>query len=110
MIRKTAEERPGGHMDARMPIIDADAHINEPVVRLDAPDDERAPWRVLAERHPGWQQAGQSGPASSGPTRCACTGSTAMPSGSGRDSHPRFPRSWVPRKWARGHGFRAWNL
>lgn len=44
-----------------MLVIDADAHINEPVVRLDAPDDELAPWRVLAERHPGWQQAGKSG-------------------------------------------------
>jgi len=48
-------------MDARMLVIDADAHINEPVVRLDAPDNELAPWRVLAERHPGWQQAGKSG-------------------------------------------------
>ena len=44
-----------------MLVIDADAHINEPVVRLDAPDDELTPWRVLAERHPGWQQAGKSG-------------------------------------------------
>jgi uncharacterized protein len=48
-------------MDARTPVIDADAHINEPVVRLDAPDDELAPWRALAERHPGWQRAGESG-------------------------------------------------
>ena len=48
-------------MDARMLVIDADAHINEPVVRLDAPDDELAPWRALAEKHPGWQRAGQSG-------------------------------------------------
>jgi predicted TIM-barrel fold metal-dependent hydrolase len=48
-------------MDARMLVIDADAHINEPVVRLDAPDDELAPWRELSERHPGWQQAGRSG-------------------------------------------------
>lgn len=45
MIRKTAKERSGGHMDARMLVIDADAHINEPVVRLDAPDDELAPGR-----------------------------------------------------------------
>jgi predicted TIM-barrel fold metal-dependent hydrolase len=48
-------------MDARMLVIDADAHINEPVVRFDASDDELAPWRALAERHPGWQQAGRSG-------------------------------------------------
>ena len=48
-------------MSARMPVIDADAHINEPVVRLDAPDDELAPWRALTDRHRGWQQAGQSG-------------------------------------------------
>jgi hypothetical protein len=61
MSRKTAEERVGVHMDARMLVIDADAHINEPVVRLDAPDDELAPWRGLAERHPRWQQAGRSG-------------------------------------------------
>jgi 3-oxocholest-4-en-26-oyl-CoA dehydrogenase beta subunit len=40
-------------MDARMLVIDADAHINEPVVRLDAPDHELAPWRALSERHPG---------------------------------------------------------
>lgn len=48
-------------MDMSRAVVDADAHINEPVVRLDPPDDELAPWRALAERHPGWQQAGQSG-------------------------------------------------
>jgi predicted TIM-barrel fold metal-dependent hydrolase len=48
-------------MDGSAPVIDADAHINEPVVRLDPPDDELAAWKVLAERHPGWQQPGQSG-------------------------------------------------
>lgn len=50
----------GGAVE-RIPIVDADAHINEPVVRLHAPEDELAPWTVLAERHPGWQQPGQSG-------------------------------------------------
>jgi hypothetical protein len=59
MGRKTAQERSGGHMDAGTLVIDA--HINEPVVRLDAADDELAPWRALADRHPGWQQAGHSG-------------------------------------------------
>jgi predicted TIM-barrel fold metal-dependent hydrolase len=48
-------------MDGRTRVIDADAHINEPVVRLDAPEDELAPWKALTDRHPGWQQAGQSG-------------------------------------------------
>jgi predicted TIM-barrel fold metal-dependent hydrolase len=44
-----------------MPIVDADAHINEPVVRPDAPEDEMAPWANLAEHYPGWQQRGRSG-------------------------------------------------
>jgi uncharacterized protein len=48
-------------MDARTLVIDADAHINEPVVRLDTADDELAPWRALSERYPGWQRAGSSG-------------------------------------------------
>jgi hypothetical protein len=61
MIRKTDQERSGGHMDARTLVIDADAHINEPVVRLNAPDDELAPWRALAERHPGWQRPASPG-------------------------------------------------
>lgn len=42
-------------------VIDADAHINEPVVRPGASDEELAPWVELGRRHPGWQQAGQSG-------------------------------------------------
>lgn len=44
-----------------MTVIDADAHINEPVVRVDPPGDEFGPWTALAGRHPGWQQAGESG-------------------------------------------------
>src|ERR687897_2079898 len=48
-------------MDGRTRAIDADAHTSEPVVRLDAPEDELAPWKALTDRHPGWQQAGQSG-------------------------------------------------
>jgi predicted TIM-barrel fold metal-dependent hydrolase len=48
-------------MEGRALVIDADAHINEPVVRPDPPDDELGPWNGLAARHPGWQQAGQSG-------------------------------------------------
>jgi predicted TIM-barrel fold metal-dependent hydrolase len=43
------------------PVVDADAHINEPVVRPNPPEDEMAPWKALAERYPGWQQPGQSG-------------------------------------------------
>ncbi len=45
----------------RTPVVDADAHINEPVVRPAPPEDEMEPWNALAERHPGWQQPGRSG-------------------------------------------------
>jgi len=43
------------------PVVDADAHINEPVVRLDPPPGEMTHWEVLATRHPQWQRPGRSG-------------------------------------------------
>jgi len=42
-------------------VVDADAHINEPVVRRHPSPEEMAPWDELAARHPGWQQPGRSG-------------------------------------------------
>ncbi len=42
-------------------VIDADAHINEPIVRSNPPEDEMALWRGLAQRRPGWQEVGRSG-------------------------------------------------
>jgi predicted TIM-barrel fold metal-dependent hydrolase len=48
-------------MEGTRLVIDADAHINEPVVRVGPPDDELGPWTALTTRHPGWQQPGKSG-------------------------------------------------
>lgn len=43
------------------PVVDADAHVNEPVVQLNAPPEEMTHWEELAARHPRWQQPGRSG-------------------------------------------------
>jgi predicted TIM-barrel fold metal-dependent hydrolase len=47
--------------EGRALVVDADAHINEPVVLLEPDPAELAPWQELAERHPGWIGPGRSG-------------------------------------------------
>jgi predicted TIM-barrel fold metal-dependent hydrolase len=55
------DDRENGGPVERIPIVDADAHINEPVVRPGPPEDEMMPWADLAKHYPGWQQPGRSG-------------------------------------------------